>query len=152
MKVLYGLIENTDVVKKMDHSSGFKKLSDYTEEEVEFRLENYYKFMFVRSPSERVVSAYRNKFNEIEAFYKVYGKRIMDKFHPERSNVSVSWTGWKVILEILRLFNEHSFTKKCNEKNSSFVWVFLFWVHGFSFAFWFWDLIAKSFQLSESYF
>lgn len=85
IKLLYGQVDSIDQIKKMDHSTGFKKLSDYSQSEIEYRMTNYYKYMFVRDPSERIVSAYRNKFNEIQSFYQVFGKKIMDLYHPEKS-------------------------------------------------------------------
>ncbi|CAI8035521.1 Carbohydrate sulfotransferase 14 [Geodia barretti] len=38
-----------------------KSMEDYSPSEQEYRLRNYFKFMFVRNPIERLVSAYRNK-------------------------------------------------------------------------------------------
>jgi len=84
IKYLYGQVDDVDKVYKMNHQSGFKKLSDYNVDEINFRISNYYKFMFVRNPTRRIISAYRNKFNEIEAFYKTYGKKINEIFHPKR--------------------------------------------------------------------
>lgn len=43
---------------------GFRKLSSYTDVEIKFILENYYKFISVRHPLERILSAFRNKFND----------------------------------------------------------------------------------------
>ena len=80
-------IESVDIVRKMDHTA-FKALSEYSPDEIQTRLETYYRFMFVRSPTERVMSVYRNKFHEVEPFYKVYGKKIMDLYHPDRRKVS----------------------------------------------------------------
>ena len=60
---------------------GIKMLSTYTPEQIKYRLENYFKFIFVRHPMERLVSAYRSKFekrkdNKVEYpwFYGTYGK------------------------------------------------------------------------------
>ena len=58
-----------------------KMLSTYTPEQIKFRLENYFKFIFVRHPMERLVSSYRSKFEkrkdntaEYPWFYGTYGK------------------------------------------------------------------------------
>ncbi len=40
----------------------FRRLNNYTRSEAEFVLANYTKFLFVRHPMERFLSAYRNKF------------------------------------------------------------------------------------------
>ena len=60
---------------------GIKMLSTYTPEQIKYRLENYFKFIFVRHPMERLVSSYRSKFekrkdNKVEYpwFYGTYGK------------------------------------------------------------------------------
>ena len=47
-----------------------------------FQLKHYYKVTFVRHPVDRLVSAYRNKFGEIEKFQKRYGTKIVEKFRP----------------------------------------------------------------------
>ena len=60
---------------------GIKMLSTYTPEQIKYRLENYFKFLFVRHPMERLVSSYRSKFekrkdNKVEYpwFYGTYGE------------------------------------------------------------------------------
>ena len=48
----------------------------YTMPEIKYRLNNYYKFLVVRDPLERLVSAYLDKFgNKDEEFLTIYGKR-----------------------------------------------------------------------------
>lgn len=41
---------------------GFKYLKHYSPEERDYRLKNYYKFMVVRNPYSKVISAWQNKF------------------------------------------------------------------------------------------
>ena len=60
---------------------GIKMLSTYSPEEITYRIDNYFKFMFVRHPMERIVSSYRSKFekredNKVEYpwFYSTYGE------------------------------------------------------------------------------
>ena len=56
-------------------------LDSYSKEEVDFRVKNYRKYIFVREPLERLLSAYRNKFMEkSEYFHKRYGRRIIRRF------------------------------------------------------------------------
>ena len=61
----------------------FRYLNEYTPEEIVHRLNTYYKFLFVRHPYERLVSAYRNKFIDsynLTLFKKMYGRRIIKHF------------------------------------------------------------------------
>ena len=79
---LYGDVTKSDDVVKVDHTSMYL-LSTYTEQEVEYRLQNYFKFMFVRHPLDRLLSAYRNKFGEhFVDFEEKYGVYIVKNFRP----------------------------------------------------------------------
>ena len=59
-----------------------RNLASYTPAEIEHRIENYYKFMFVREPLQRILSAYRNKFTEnfTDFYHRRYGRKIVKKF------------------------------------------------------------------------
>ncbi|XP_068598689.1 carbohydrate sulfotransferase 11 [Brachionichthys hirsutus] len=54
-------------------------LSEYSASQINQRLRSYLKFVFVREPFERLVSAYRNKFTRSynTAFHKRYGTKIV---------------------------------------------------------------------------
>ncbi|KAM6962910.1 carbohydrate sulfotransferase 14 [Aplochiton taeniatus] len=80
MKVLSGALESVDVSIKMDHRSDLVFLSSLKPEESRYRLKHYFKFMFVRDPMERLLSAYRNKFGEIPAYQKKYGTEIIRRY------------------------------------------------------------------------
>ncbi|XP_029363282.1 carbohydrate sulfotransferase 11-like [Echeneis naucrates] len=62
-------------------------LSEFSVPEINQRLRNYLKFIFVREPFERLVSAYRNKFTRHynTAFHKRYGTKIIrrHRLNPE---------------------------------------------------------------------
>ncbi|XP_068692029.1 carbohydrate sulfotransferase 11-like [Montipora foliosa] len=61
----------------------FKFLSQgYSAEEVEVRLRTYFKFLFVRDPLERLLSAYEDKFvHNPEVYYtKTYYKKMVEYF------------------------------------------------------------------------
>ncbi|XP_018426420.1 PREDICTED: carbohydrate sulfotransferase 14 [Nanorana parkeri] len=87
IKVLDGHLENVDVKLKMDHLSDLTFLSDLSVEEIRYRLQYYYKFLFVREPMERLLSAYRNKFGEIKEYQQKYGMEIVKRY---RENPGVS--------------------------------------------------------------
>ena len=61
----------------------WKRLTNYTEEERKTRLKTYFKFMFVREPLHRMVSAYKNKFLQNPGFTKDIRKEIVKEFRPE---------------------------------------------------------------------
>uniref|UniRef100_A0A667Y082 Carbohydrate sulfotransferase n=2 Tax=Myripristis murdjan TaxID=586833 RepID=A0A667Y082_9TELE len=56
-----------------------RTLSEFSVSEINQRLRSYLKFIFVREPFERLVSAYRNKFTRSynTAFHKRYGTKII---------------------------------------------------------------------------
>ena len=79
----------------------FHQLSQYNVEEIKHRLDNYMKFMFVRHPLERLLSAYRNKSYDnkpSERFLNVsaneyfrlhYGTTITKEYRANPSNESL---------------------------------------------------------------
>lgn len=61
----------------------FNFLSNYPADEVKRKLKTYFKFVFVREPFERLLSAYLDKFLRGEpAFHHNYGKRIITLYRP----------------------------------------------------------------------
>ena len=80
-----------DITPAQAHSREYNKhlktLDMYSVEEIKYRLENYFKFMFVRDPFERLLSAYRNKFTVSYNTYfpQRYGRHIIKKFRQRPS-------------------------------------------------------------------
>ncbi|XP_077565762.1 carbohydrate sulfotransferase 11 isoform X2 [Stigmatopora nigra] len=62
--------------------SNLKTLNQYSIGEINRRLKTYLKFLFVREPFERLVSAYRNKFTlkYNSSFHKRFGTRIVRRY------------------------------------------------------------------------
>ncbi|CAB1457776.1 unnamed protein product [Pleuronectes platessa] len=62
-----------------------RTLSEYSTSQINQRLRTYLKFVFVREPFERLVSAYRNKFTRSynTAFHKRYGTKIVRRHRPD---------------------------------------------------------------------
>lgn len=66
-------------------------LSLFTKEEVESRLKEYTKFMFVRHPFERLLSAFRNKFEKPFSDYFLirYGRNIIKRYRKNPPKASL---------------------------------------------------------------
>ncbi|XP_071178637.1 carbohydrate sulfotransferase 11-like isoform X1 [Mytilus edulis] len=67
-------------------------LDSYTEEEVQFKLQNYKKIIMVREPFERLLSAYRNKFTEKSPyFHKRFGRKIIRRYrnNPKQEDIEL---------------------------------------------------------------
>ena len=66
------------------HKPGNYKLlyKDYSDEEIKLRLQSYFKFLFVREPFERLLSAYEDKFVETPDvhYMKRYANKIVSNF------------------------------------------------------------------------
>ncbi|XP_078515934.1 carbohydrate sulfotransferase 14 [Lissotriton helveticus] len=112
LKVLDGALENVNVNVKMDHKSDLVFLADMKAEEIRYRLKHYFKFMFVREPMERLLSAYRNKFGEIKEYQMRYGTEIVKRYrkNPGQSrgdDVTFSEFLWYLIDEDVEKMNEH---------------------------------------------
>ena len=61
----------------------WKRLSNYTEEERSRRLTTYFKFVFVREPLQRLLSAYNNKFIQIPSYTSKLRKKIIQALRPQ---------------------------------------------------------------------
>ena len=69
-----------------------------TIEELRDIQQNFFSFMTVRHPFERVLSAYRDKFyvlkdspnevNKASKFFRLYGRRIIQKFRLENDTIA----------------------------------------------------------------
>ena len=61
------------------YAHGMKRLHTYSEDEIRKRLKTYYKFVVARHPMERLVSAFRNKFERspgVEPLLVAYADKI----------------------------------------------------------------------------
>ncbi|KAF2364934.1 Sulfotransferase [Trinorchestia longiramus] len=59
--------------------------SSFSSDDVRVRLSRYTKFLFVRHPMERLVSAFRNKFEKETQFSRSIGPEILRKFRKHHS-------------------------------------------------------------------
>ena len=81
--------------KKRMARYGLVYMNSYKPKEILYRLENYYKFLMVRNPLERILSAYNDKFKQTnrwtEYFQRKYGSMIVDRYrkHPNISSLAL---------------------------------------------------------------
>ena len=80
---------------------GLKYLSSYTTEEANFKLRNYYKYLVVRDPYDRLVSAHRDKFlQQDERYYTNDLGRTIKRFRTDGKETHVKfWEFVKYIVE-----------------------------------------------------
>lgn len=94
MLVLSGRVKVKDMmeIQAKDVHAKYKRflptLSDMSMEEIQYRLDNYYKFMFIREPFERLLSAYRNKLQSKSSKYfrNTFGRSIIKRFRESQEN------------------------------------------------------------------
>ena len=75
-KIMAHLIGLKSKSVKSVHDQRFNLLSSHSKAKARFILENYYKFLFVREPFERLLSAYKDKFTRKTNVWKKYEKKI----------------------------------------------------------------------------
>ena len=61
----------------------WRRLSNYTVEEMNEHLKTYFKFVFVREPLQRLLSAYKNKFIQIPRYTSELRKEIVQALRPQ---------------------------------------------------------------------
>ena len=68
-----------------------RTLDSYTPEQIEYRLNHYFKFMFVRRPFERLLSAYIDTFIKSHSpnIRRKYGREILTRYRKDPSAMSV---------------------------------------------------------------
>lgn len=93
LMVLAGQASNTQSIKHdtVHYGDHLKKLDSFDRQGIMHRLETYTKVIFVREPLERMVSAYRDKFENPNNYYhSLFGKPIISKYR-----VNPSWAALK---------------------------------------------------------
>lgn len=67
----------SEVAQWVQHNEGLRMLSSYSEEDTEYILRNFFKFLFVRHPLSRLLSAFKDKFRNEPYIMKRYGVDIV---------------------------------------------------------------------------
>uniref|UniRef100_A0A8B9LCD2 Carbohydrate sulfotransferase n=1 Tax=Astyanax mexicanus TaxID=7994 RepID=A0A8B9LCD2_ASTMX len=71
----------SDIPEEQIHGNTTQYLNQYPREVMKHKLQHYKKFMFVRDPFVRLISAFRDKFlKENQPFYKYVAVKILKKF------------------------------------------------------------------------
>lgn len=95
MMVLLGIADTTNILSipsdLVHHQHIMPSLINYTTPEIHHLLTTYTKFIFVRHPFERLLSAYRNKFEQRynKYFQARFGRYIIKNFRSNPSNRSL---------------------------------------------------------------
>ncbi|XP_020604616.1 carbohydrate sulfotransferase 14-like isoform X2 [Orbicella faveolata] len=112
MMVLDGEATDTNTIRKVNHMS-FTFLGDLPPLVVKRKLQEYYKFMFVRDPLVRILSAYKDKFLlNNTSFHKSHGRKIVKHV---RKNVTENSKGDDVSLEEFLQYVAESRVEDMNE-------------------------------------
>jgi len=69
-------------VHSPEYGKYLRTLDEYSEQDQRDKINNYFKFLIVREPLERILSAYRNKFTMKynQYFHQRYGRHIIKKY------------------------------------------------------------------------
>ncbi|TRY56104.1 hypothetical protein DNTS_015236 [Danionella cerebrum] len=88
LMVLQGLASTTGAIQhdEVHYGNHLKRLDSFNQKEINQRLNSYTKVLFLREPFERLVSAFRDKFESPNSYYHtVFGKPIISRY---RSNAT----------------------------------------------------------------
>ena len=116
MLTLQNYTDDSNAIAYFDHR-GFEFLSDVTPDERERMVKTFFKFLFVRHPFYRILSAYRNKFiNPNTQFELQYGRPIVRKYRKPRVPLNPV-TGKDVTFQefVRYLIDKETHVQKMNE-------------------------------------
>ena len=109
---LQGKSENSDAIKHFDQR-GFEFLGDFSVPERRRLVKTLFKFMFVRDPLGRLVSAYRNKFQSVNLqFHRMYGTKIVQRYREKVGSFEYLDMDASALLDKINASGRVSFPKK----------------------------------------
>ncbi|XP_078370233.1 carbohydrate sulfotransferase 14-like [Oculina patagonica] len=113
MMVLDGKANDSNDILHVNHKN-FTFLADLPPLDAKRKLQEYYKFMFVREPLARLLSAYKDKFflNYSHNFHRRYGTKIVTLL---RENAEANSTGEDVSLKEFLQYVTESRVEDMNE-------------------------------------
>jgi dermatan 4-sulfotransferase 1 len=111
---LQNLTDDSNAIKYFDQR-GFEFLSDVTPHERNHFVSTFFKFLFVRQPLDRILSAYRNKFQEKNVqFELLFGREIVRKYR--KPSVTSNRKGHVTFQEFVRyLIDKENPLQQMNE-------------------------------------
>ena len=99
--------------KKAQNRTLWKHLNEYSNQNITEKLK-YYKFLFVREPFSRLLSAYKSKFLAGNEYYlKTYGRQIIRTFrkqakeHANNTGNDVTFLEFVKYISVTRFYDEH---------------------------------------------
>ncbi|XP_077569528.1 carbohydrate sulfotransferase 8 [Stigmatopora nigra] len=107
-RILLVLSGHASDIEKITHKATYKDLplktlNTFDQAGIMERLANYTKFMFVRDPLERLVSAYRDKLENHNAYYHtLFGRFIISKYRPNASKLALEYGDGVTFLEFVQ--------------------------------------------------
>lgn len=105
LMVLAGVAKSAKEIKHnaVHYSNHIRQLDSYSREEIAKRLQTYTKVLFVREPLERLVSAYRDKFENPNHYYHpVFGKPIIARYRVNASKEALKTGSGVTFPEFMR--------------------------------------------------
>ena len=100
---LHWLVHHTDYHRRL----GIKYLNQFSPDEREYRLKNYYKFMVVRNPYAKVISAWKDKFEPVHGdrnqwYRNNIGSYILEHYRGNLNNESLIKEGAATFEEFIK--------------------------------------------------
>ena len=99
--------------KKAQNRTFWKHLNEYSTKDITEKLK-YYKFLFVREPFSRLLSAYKSKFVAGNEYYlKTFGRKIIHDFrqqaseHAKNTGDGVTFLEFLKYIAVTRFYDEH---------------------------------------------
>ncbi|XP_016315828.1 carbohydrate sulfotransferase 8-like [Sinocyclocheilus anshuiensis] len=92
LMVLAGVANSTREINHVavHYDNHLKRLDSFDHQGISKRLETYTKVLFIREPMERLVSAFRDKFESPNSYYHpVFGKPIISKYRVNASQTAL---------------------------------------------------------------
>ena len=98
-------------------SRGIRRLSTYSKDEIRKRLKTYFKFLVVRHPMQRLVSAFRSKFGKHTGVHSAF-ERYASEIRNQGNNFELSFSNF---VEYISSANRHHYKSKKNESGARYL-------------------------------